>query len=434
MRALLIVATWLAATSTAAAQLEVELADPGALTVGDRAEVIASVRGAASHPLLLTPRAEGTALEVVRGRLLRADARDPDASVLELRIPVVARRAGTSVLRVSVSGYACEARCRRVEATASLVVRVRPQASQKRAKQARSSSLGWVRLPGAESCLGAAALARRVEARLGRDVFVSAADAGVSVEGRAERTEGEWRAVIAVEGDGGEALGERTLSSRAESCDELGEMVVTVVALTIDPLTAPEEPPPPREVVRTERVEVPVEVPVEVEAPRWRVEIDASGVGALGLTPGPTLGGLTAVIVEPPGFVPLVLEGALLPFTRASDGVRHADFLHAHAGLQICPLALRDEGLALHGCVGADAGAVFVVGGDANVTERERVTGFGHAALRGHWDVVGPLTVRLGLHLLVPFRHDPFVADGVAFYRPDPIAGFFDLGVGVHLE
>ncbi|HBQ16337.1 MAG TPA: hypothetical protein DEF51_36150, partial [Myxococcales bacterium] len=116
MRSLLIglfacAASWVGASS-ACAQLDVSLSDPGALTVGDRAEIVARVSGAGAHPVMLTPSAEGTALEVVRGRLLRADARDPDASELELRIPIVARSAGTSVLRVRVAGYACEARCR----------------------------------------------------------------------------------------------------------------------------------------------------------------------------------------------------------------------------------------------------------------------------------------------------------------------------------
>ncbi|MCZ7682185.1 MAG: hypothetical protein M5U28_26700 [Sandaracinaceae bacterium] len=66
------------------------------------------------------------------------------------------------------------------------------------------------------------------------------------------------------------------------------------VALMIDPLTAredaeEEEPPPedPVVIVRTERVEV----PVERAGPRWRVEIDTALVGALGLLPTPALGG-----------------------------------------------------------------------------------------------------------------------------------------------
>ena len=433
------------ATALAQESLSIELEAPP-LRAGDRAEVIARVRGAGSHPLLLTPRSEGTAIEVVRGRLLRAEAIDPSAEVLEFRVPIIAHLAGTSVLRVSADGYVCEARCRLVRAEASRVVTVAASPAgarkQSEAPAASTSSLSWVRMPGAETCPSSAELARAVEERLARRVFVSAADADLAVEGRAERTPEGWRAVLHVSRADGTLLGERTLSSEEPGCDALGRRVALTVALMIDPLTAPEpappraapaEPPPtePPVIVRTERVEVPVPVPAP-PAPRWRVEVDASLAFALGLQPTPSLGGITTVIVEPPGFIPIALEGALFPFARAGSSAGHADFLPVHAGLSLCPLALRERGLALHGCLGADAGAVVVVGGDLVLDERERVIGQAHAALRGHWDVVGPLTLRLAVHLLVPFRHEPFTAGGNAFYRPEPVAGMVDLGAGVH--
>lgn len=469
---LLLFAVW-SLPATGSAQdppITVSLRTPE-MTAGDRAVVTLTVRGAGPHPLLVTPRSEGTALEVVRGRMLRAEAVDPSAEVLEFRIPVVARVAGAAVLRVRVDGYACEVRCRRVQAEAAQVVNIaasrdapgkqtapleergatssgadavggptNDRANGSPARGApRTSSLSWVRMPGAETCPSSTALAQAVEARLGREVFVSAAHAALAVEGRAERTERGWRAVLHVSDADGAQLGERTLESDAPECDALGRLVALTVALMIDPLVAPPEetpqpePPPPEApqpeapqvLVRTERVEVPAPAP-----PGWRVEIDVALVGSLGLLPTPSLGGSTTVIVEPPGFVPIALEGALIPFSRAGHASGHADFLQVHAGVQLCPLALRDGGLALHGCLGADAGAVFVVGGD--VDERERVIGLAHAALRGHWDVAGPLTLRAAVHLLVPFRHEPFTASGNAFYAPEPIAGMLDLGVGVH--
>ncbi len=409
------------------------------------------MHGAGPHPLLVTPSSEGTALEVVRGRLLRAEAQDPRAEVLEFQVPVVARGPGTAVVRVRAAGYACEARCRPVHAEASLIVHVAPALTGSRKKQEepareRSSSLSWVRMPGAEECPSSAQLARAVEERLGRSVFVSAADADLAVEGRAERTDAGWRAVLQVSRGDGEVLGDRTLESSEASCEPLGRLTALTVALMIDPLTAPDEaseereqgPPPdpvvpdPVVIVRTERVEVPAPAP---PAPRWRVEIDATLAGAIGLLPTPALGGISAVIVEPPGFVPLMIEGALFPFSRADGGGVHADFLHVHAGLAICPLAIRERGLALHGCVGADAGAVFVVGGEP-LDEGERVIGQAHVALRGHWDVIGPLTLRLGLHFLVPFRHEAFTyGDGAnALYAPEPVAGMIDLGAGLHFD
>jgi hypothetical protein len=449
----------LAAPASARAQgdeLSVALDPPAALHAGDRAEIVARVSGAGPHPLLLTPRSEGTAVEVVRGRLMRADARDPDAEVLELRIPVVARSAGTAVIRVEAAGYACAERCRRVRAEAAAVLRVAPAVRDRREGAPaprkgsasdtegagaeggpRRSSLSWVRLPGAEGCVASAALARAVEAQLGRSVFVSAARAELAVEGRVARADGAYRAVLQVTNADGAILGERTLESRADGCGELGEMATVAVALMIDPLTAPAPPAggeaQPEVVVRTERVEVPVPAPAEPSG--WRVEVDAALVGSVGLSPLPNLGGASAVIVEPPGFVPFAVAGALFPFSRAAQGGAHADFLHVHAGVQLCPLGLREGGLALHGCLGADAGAVFVWGGELAVDERERVIGQGHAVLRGHWDVVGPLTVRLALHFLVPFRQgEPFTAGGEPFYTPEPVAGMLDLGAGLHFD
>ncbi|MBX3269037.1 MAG: hypothetical protein KF729_02180 [Sandaracinaceae bacterium] len=425
--------------------LQVELEAPPALRRGDRTEIVVRVRGAGEHPVLVTPSSEGTAIEVVRGRLMRADAADARAEVLELRVPIVARDAGTAVVRVRVAGYACAARCRAVRAEASLVVEV-AAAARGKAKQARTSSLSWVRLEGAGECVASSALARAVEARLGRSVFVSAAGAGVAVEGRAERTSGGWRAVIDVVDADGARLGERTLESAEPTCAQLGELAAVTIALMIDPLTAPEpeparEPAPdpepePRVIVRT--VEVPVPVEVSTPAPRWRVEVDATLVGSVGVVPTPMVGGLSTLLVEPPGFVPIAIEGALFPFSRADTANGHADFLHVHAGLQICPLWVRERGLALHGCVGADAGAVIVVGGDLAIAERERLIGQAHAAVRGHWDVIGPLTIRAALHLLVPFRHDPFVASAggvlTQVYRPEPVAAMLDLGVGLHFD
>jgi hypothetical protein len=80
---------------------------------------------AGDAPLLLTPRSEGTAVEVVRGRLLRSDAKSIDATHLRFEVPVVARSEGTAILRVDVSTYVCETRCVQVTASASRALHVR---------------------------------------------------------------------------------------------------------------------------------------------------------------------------------------------------------------------------------------------------------------------------------------------------------------------
>ncbi len=101
---------------------------PKDLRAGDRRQLLVdvTVRPRQGHPLLFTPSSEGTAIEIVRGRLLRSDADDPEAAVLRFRVPMIAHHAGTSIVRVHVLGYVCKSTCRSVEAEGSLVVRVRP--------------------------------------------------------------------------------------------------------------------------------------------------------------------------------------------------------------------------------------------------------------------------------------------------------------------
>ena len=89
-------------------------------------EVIVQLpRGSADLPLLLTPRIEGAAVELVRGRLLRSDAKWVEHGRLRFEVPVVARTEGTAILRVNVMTYVCSETCKRVEATTSAVLEVR---------------------------------------------------------------------------------------------------------------------------------------------------------------------------------------------------------------------------------------------------------------------------------------------------------------------
>jgi len=340
---------------------------------------------------------------------------------------------------------------------ASVVVLLAWGAPARAQQSERTSSLSWVRMTGAEACVGTADLARAVEHRLGRRVFVSAASAEIAVEGHAERAAGgSWRAVIRVTDAHGTSLGERVVESRAGRCDELGELVTAAIAVTIDPLTpvaetahepaadhdpssdarappsAQSPPGPERVVVRTERVVV------ERPGPRWQIEIDGSLAGAIGMLPDPTAGLLSAVIIVPPRFVPLVLESALFPIASVQAPEGDADLVQMQAGLAICPLAIGGR-VALHACAGVDAGAVLVAGGSLELAEKERLIVQAHAEARVHWRVVGPLVLRAGLHLLVPFRRDDVLYTDSAgasrtLYTPPVVAGMLDLGAGLRFD
>lgn len=108
--------------------LEITLEPPERLVEGSRSSIVAVVHVAPDVPVLITPNEEGTALFVVRGRLFRADAEDPEASPLRFQIPIVARQPGTAVVRVRVSSFECDGDdCRAVQGEASVTLRVEPR-------------------------------------------------------------------------------------------------------------------------------------------------------------------------------------------------------------------------------------------------------------------------------------------------------------------
>jgi hypothetical protein len=103
-----------------------QIEPPGSLVVGATTSIRVLVRlgDGPQRPLLLTPSAEGEAIRVVRGRLLRADAQPSAEGELRFEVPIVARRAGTAVLRVELLTYRCAATCSALRVSASRVVEV----------------------------------------------------------------------------------------------------------------------------------------------------------------------------------------------------------------------------------------------------------------------------------------------------------------------
>ncbi len=237
--------------------------------------------------------------------------------------------------------------------------------------KARTSSLSWVRLEGAESCIATQALARAVEERLARKVFVSAAEADVSVEGHLSKAGDKWKAVLTIRDSDGTLLGTRTLDSKDAECSSLDEGLVFVVSVLIDPdagLSEPKSekpepatPPPepkPKVVVRRERVLVPV-TPLSLPPERWRVGISALLTGALGLLPGPALGVGAAAVLDPPGFLDIDLSAAYwFPKTTDAERGASAELSLLHGGAALCPLGLKSGRLSYHFCGGLLLGAL----------------------------------------------------------------------------
>lgn len=130
LTALLLFTPFGARAQTAAAEpVRIELAAEQSLRAGEHAviEVQVAISAGADAPLLLTPSVEGDAVEVVRGRLSRSDAKPLPPDKLRFEVPVRARSEGTAILRVDVTTYVCERTCRRVALRASQVLHVKAQ-------------------------------------------------------------------------------------------------------------------------------------------------------------------------------------------------------------------------------------------------------------------------------------------------------------------
>jgi hypothetical protein len=114
-------------TPAASPALVMRVVAPEGLAPGMRATVDVFVRPPAGpeQPLLLTPTSEGEAVHVVRGRLLRLDARRTAQGELHFQVPIEARSAGTAVLRFALLAYRCERRCTALRLFETVTVQVR---------------------------------------------------------------------------------------------------------------------------------------------------------------------------------------------------------------------------------------------------------------------------------------------------------------------
>ncbi|MDH5676359.1 MAG: hypothetical protein OEZ06_29845 [Myxococcales bacterium] len=98
----------------------------------------------------------------------------------------------------------------------------------------RGPALSWVRLAGAESCISPVEMAEKVETRLGRRVFVPAADAIVSIEGNiGTGPAGGFKAELRVSDAKGTMYGVRALPLVHDDCRKLDDIMALIIALTL---------------------------------------------------------------------------------------------------------------------------------------------------------------------------------------------------------
>jgi hypothetical protein len=309
----------------------------------------------------------------------------------------------------------------------------------------RTSSLSWVRLAGADTCVSTQDLARDVETRLGRSVFVSAAQADLSVEGRIEPAHGKtgWHAVVVLRDAKGVTLGTRDLARDAASCDVMREPLALVVALMIDPDASTAPPPPPappptapapspQTIVVEKQVPVYVAVPAPAPSPpsepTWHIDVGASLAASVGLLPHLEPGLAGSALLEPPWFVPLEAYGALWLDSTADGG---PTFAFAYVGGGLCPLRYRDDLLRLYACASGQLGYLKATSPDS-----AQVHVAGVLEGRGSLRLFGPISARAGASLVVPILRPSFdyidaQTNAAAAFRMSAVAATLDAGLGL---
>jgi hypothetical protein len=199
-------------------------------------------------------------------------------------------------------------------------------------------------------------MARTIERRLKRDVFVPATRADLTVEALIEPVQGSgYHVVITTSGPDGGVLGQRELSTEEPSCGAIAESAALAIALMIDPeaVLGPDNaaPPPPE----------PAPVPTVAVAPPppepWRGALELSAGLYAGLLPDVVPGfSVRALVVPPDGRLGFDLGGTYFSKqTVAVGGGGNAIFTLAVAEAGVC-LPPPRRSVALSGCAVAEVG------------------------------------------------------------------------------
>jgi hypothetical protein len=296
-------------------------------------------------------------------------------------------------------------------------------------------------MPGADSCIATQHLARAVEERLGRETFVSAAQADLSVEGRIEKKpKGGWRAVITMRDPKGALLGTREVERDEPSCDAMSEPLALIIAVMIDPDAAMRpkgepakteptppptppvnEPPPPVAAPPPQSKDEPPKLGPKKPLEPWRFEGGGHAMMLAGFAPELAWGAGVNGILYAPGF-PVGFRGTttlFLPTTAEGNG-KNVDFDMLLFGGSLCPTIRRR--INLMGCIGGQVGILRPRIGDILPIWNAA------AELRVSIPIAQPIEIGAGAGAVLPiFRpkyEDIYRSDVVAFMA-DFMIGFF---------
>jgi hypothetical protein len=285
-------------------------------------------------------------------------------------------------------------------------------------------------MPGSESCIATQALARSVEERLGRHVFVSAAEADVSVEGRIERRPaGGWHSVITIRDGKGALLGTRDLDRPEPACTAMNEPLALVIAVMIDPEAKLSSSPPPLPPAPAP-APLPVPAPAPAAAPAaapagetelapvrprhrapWRFQGDAVATASSGLAPAFAVGGSIAGTLFLPNDIPLGFRGyaSLFAPTHADDDGARASFDLFYLGGSVCPTLRRAAGTVML-CFGGQLGVLRSHPETQGRGIADKTEGIwnGVSELRVSIPIFAPVAFTLGASAVLPLLRPTF--------------------------
>lgn len=318
-----------------------------------------------------------------------------------------------------------------------------------------STALSWVREPGAESCIAAIELGRRVERIVG-PVLASAPEAQVSIEGRIASQGGGFTAQLRVVDSRGRILGERQVRSEHEDCRALDDQLAFVIAIAIDPDAALADLPgefaddnePGAELLAELQAHPPDPVPfarsdASRAAPRARrnaQDRDALGGGvslglgtAIGLLPDPAFGPAAEIALRTRAWSHRLRAVYLVPQTRPLDSGASVELAAVQTQLATCPELWTRPGLALSACLGAVATALAAEPrGFAGSARNGWIFGPTLEA-RWTWQPFSPLWLALGagLQSLWPRHRVVYQSGGrtESIHRVPPLMGTAELSI-----
>jgi hypothetical protein len=318
-----------------------------------------------------------------------------------------------------------------------------------------SFRLVWIRGERTESCADGSAIARRVSARLGREVFTESATR--SIEGVIQHEGQHWEAHIYARDEKGKLIGSRDILNDGQDCASLDAAVTLAIALTIDPeaalrpapalapapasasasALAPVCPPPPLPAPPCPLSQPCPPQPTAASPRNDPITLTARALLAGGVLPGASPG--MALAADVPAYRALHGTAGVLFLPETKDSTGNFAFGLTAAWLGPCVAPVRGVRGALSACSKVSLGAIHSVvyesGLDPTKLAGDRFWAGGSFSLEGRLRLVGPLVAEAGAELVFPITQQKFSVQGQAkpAYDESAVAGIGFLGLGVSI-